>query len=570
MTFFGRDLVLRRALDKQWLSPGQLETARTELKRQPEAAGSTLELIRRLVANGALTPRQVAELQAEVLGLDVLEPDPAKISPEVLALVAREFARRHALLPIDRRAGVMRVAVCDPFETDGTDSLAHLLGCEISTGVVPEDVFESVFTILYGPAKVPTAGAHEESYGERPESMTARAGVAEDENDAPVIQLVQGFIAEALARRASDIHLEPLAGRFRVRYRVDGLLVDAGGPPRALHPAVISRVKIMANLSIAEKRLPQDGRIQLSGQGRAIDLRVASLPTVHGETMVLRVLDRAARQPGLDDLGLAAGDRSTLERLICLPDGIVLVTGPTGSGKTTTLYGCLQHLNQPDRKIITVEDPVEYQLTGINQVPVRTETGMTFAAALRAMLRQAPNGVRVGEIRDLETAEIALHASLTGHMVFSTLHTNDAPGAVARMADLGVKPFLLAASLRAVVAQRLVRKVCRQCGERYRPGPAEWQGLGLAGLPPREVEFTRGPGCLACQGTGYHGRIGLFEIFLINEAVQQVIHERVSPVRLRGMARAQGLGTLRADGIRKVSAGLTTSEEVVSMTPGDS
>ena len=570
MTYFGRDLLLRRALDKQWLSPGQLETARTKLNRQPEAAGTTLELIRRLVADGVLTPRQVAELQAELLDLDVLEPDPANISPEILALVPREFARRHALLPINKRAGVVRVAVCDPFDTDGIDSLAHLLGCGVRTGVLPEDVFESVFPKLYGPATAPASAAHDASYGERPESMTAQVGVAEDENDAPVIQLVQGFIAAALARRASDIHLEPLAGRFRVRYRVDGLLVDAGGPPRALHPAVISRVKIMANLSIAEKRLPQDGRIQLSGSGRAIDLRVASLPTVHGETMVLRVLDRGARQPGLDALGLTAADRGTLEQLISLPDGMVLVTGPTGSGKTTTLYGCLQHLNQPDRKIITVEDPVEYQLTGINQVPVRSETGLTFAAALRAMLRQAPNVVMVGEIRDLETAEIALHASLTGHMVFSTLHTNDAPGAVARMADLGVKPFLLAASLRAVVAQRLVRKVCRQCEQHYRPGQAEWQALGLAGLPPREVEFARGQGCPACQGTGYHGRIGLFEIFLINEAVQQLIHERVSPVRLRGWAREQGLGTLRADGIRKVSAGLTTSEEVVSMTPGDS
>jgi general secretion pathway protein E/type IV pilus assembly protein PilB len=285
----------------------------------------------------------------------------------------------------------------------------------------------------------------------------------DNEADAPIVRMVHKVILEAIQRRASDIHLEPLEKRFRLRYRIDGVLLEVENPPKRLQLAVISRLKLMANMSIAEKRVPQDGRIQIDVAGKSIDLRVSCLPTVHGESIVMRILDKEGLTLGLPELGYLADDQEQLEGLIALADGIFLVTGPTGSGKTTTLYACLHHINKPDRKIITVEDPVEYQLAGINQVPVRMEIGMTFAAALRSMLRQAPNIIMVGEIRDLETAEIAINASLTGHMVFSTLHTNDAPSAVTRLIDIGVKPFLVATSMRATMAQRLVRRVCRRC-----------------------------------------------------------------------------------------------------------
>ena len=325
----------------------------------------------------------------------------------------------------------------------------------------------------------------------------------------------------------------------------------------------------MANISIAEKRLPQDGRMQIRHAGRSLDLRASTLPTVHGESMVLRILDGADLRPGLTELGLMPDDRAALEQLIAKPNGLVLATGPTGSGKTTTLYACLQQLNQTDHKIITVEDPVEYRLSGINQVAVRRESGLTYSSALRAMLRQAPNTVMVGEIRDQETAEIALHASLTGHLVFSTLHTNDATGAVARLLDLGVKPFLLAGSLRAVLAQRLVRKICSQCRQPVIPTAEELAQLRLEPQLGGLSTIMRGAGCPACLGTGYHGRLGIFELLVLDDEISQLIHERPGSARLREWARGRGMRTLREDGARKAIAGLTTIEEVVSMTAGD-
>ena len=386
----------------------------------------------------------------------------------------------------------------------------------------------------------------------------------------PVIRLVQDLIADAIRRRASDIHLEPLERRFRVRYRIDGVLLEVDAPPKRLQLAIISRLKIMANISIAEKRVPQDGRIQIETAGRTLDLRVSSLPTAHGESIVMRILDKEGLKLGMPELGFLPDDQKEFERLIASPDGIMLVTGPTGSGKTTTLYACLHHLNQPDRKIITVEDPVEYQIAGINQVPVNADIGMTFAAALRAMLRQAPNIVMVGEIRDRETAEIAINASLTGHMVFSTLHTNDAPSAVTRLIDIGAKPFLVAASLRSAMAQRLVRRICPACKKAYTPvrcascTRSAWTPAQLAG-----ATFAHGAGCAACHGTGYRGRMGIFEIFLVHDGIRGMIYGNVTAARLRQQARADGMRTMREDGLRKVLAGLTTIEEVVSVTVGD-
>jgi general secretion pathway protein E/type IV pilus assembly protein PilB len=363
--------------------------------------------------------------------------------------------------------------------------------------------------------------------------------------------------------------LEPLSKTFRVRYRIDGVLQEMKSPPKRLQASIISRLKIQSNMSIAERRIPQDGRIQTQVGTKFIDLRVSCLPTNHGESIVMRILDKEGLRLGLPELGFFTDDQQTFEKLIALPDGILLVTGPTGSGKTTTLYSCLHFINRPDRKIITVEDPVEYQLGGINQVQVNETVGLSFSLALRSILRQAPNVIMLGEIRDLETATIAINASLTGHLVFSTLHTNDAPSAVTRLIDIGVKPFLVASSTRALMAQRLVRKICRQCAAPYTPSDAELRSLNLDPGNVAGATFMKGKGCGNCSGTGYRGRFGVFEIFVIDDEARKLIYERVPSSVLRTRAREMGMRSLREDGIRKVLAGLTSPEEVVRSTVGD-
>ncbi|MGN6644366.1 MAG: GspE/PulE family protein, partial [Verrucomicrobiota bacterium] len=389
------------------------------------------------------------------------------------------------------------------------------------------------------------------------------------EADAPLIKLVNQLIVDAFKLRASDIHLEPLEKTFRLRYRIDGMMQEMKAPPKRLQAAIIARLKIQSNMSIAEHRIPQDGRIQTAVGNKLIDLRVSCLPTNHGESIVMRILDKDGLRLGLAELGFFTDDQQTFERLIGLPDGILLVTGPTGSGKTTTLYSCLHFINRPDRKIITVEDPVEYILAGINQVQVNESVGLSFQMALRSILRQAPNVVMIGEIRDMETASIAINASLTGHLVFSTLHTNDAPSAVTRLIDIGVKPFLVASSTRALMAQRLVRKVCKQCAAPSMPTEAELRSLGLDGDAVKKATFMKGKGCSNCSGSGCRGRFGIFEIFVVDDEARKLIYEKVPSSVLRARAREMGMRTLREDGIRKVLAGLTTPEEVIRATVGD-
>jgi general secretion pathway protein E/type IV pilus assembly protein PilB len=404
------------------------------------------------------------------------------------------------------------------------------------------------------------------------EVEVGKAGVTTDDDgatveaDAPIIKLVNTIIVEAFKARASDIHLEPLGKKFRLRYRIDGMLHEMKSPPKRLQASILSRLKIQSNMSIAERRIPQDGRIQTSVGGKMIDLRVSCLPTNHGESIVMRILDKEGLKLGLPELGFFTDDQQTFERLIGLPDGIILITGPTGSGKTTTLYAVLNFINRPDRKIITCEDPVEYVLSGINQVHVNETVGLTFAAALRSMLRQAPNVIMLGEIRDLETATIAINASLTGHLVFSTLHTNDAPSAVTRLIDIGVKPFLVASSTRALMAQRLVRRVCRKCSQPYQPSDAELRALSVDPAKQEGAKFSKGKGCPDCTKTGYRGRFGIFEIFVIDDEARKLIYDKVSATVLRARAREMGMRTLREDGSRKVVAGLTTPEEVIRAT----
>jgi general secretion pathway protein E/type IV pilus assembly protein PilB len=528
-----------------------------------------------LVSMGVCSKADMLKTLAGQFGMEVITLQGLDIPREILDMVPGDVAQRYKIVPVFFNDNVLTVAIGDPLDVDTIDGLRYVLKCNVEGVVAPPNEIDQAIAHYYGRA----TGAVDQMLNEITEGTLALPDEVQEqlisdsdvsESDAPIIKLVSLIIMEAFRSRASDIHLEPMPKKFRVRYRIDGVLHEVESPPKRLQSAIISRVKIMANMSIAEKRIPQDGRIQINVMGKDLDLRVSSIPTNHGESIVMRILDKGSIALGLPQLGFFADDQQVFERLIGLSDGIILVTGPTGSGKTTTLYACLNTINKPDRKIITVEDPVEYQMSGINQVQVRADIGMTFAAALRAILRQAPNIIMIGEIRDLETAEIAINASLTGHLVFSTLHTNDAPGAVTRLIDMGVKPFLVASSTRAIMAQRLVRKICEKCKEPYTPPESELRLLGPAAQQLANATIYHGAGCADCKGTGYRGRIGIFEIFLIDDQVRNLIFDQVPATELRIKARELGMRTLREDGLRKVAAGLTTLSEVLRVTMGDS
>lgn len=569
------DFVLQLALDKGVLTQAQIDAANAKIAAHTDLTTAPPKLVETLIASRAVESRQLSKLLADEFGMPLVDLAALRVpSTEAMALVPRSLAVRYTVFPIAKEGGTLKLAITDPLDVDTIDSLGHVVKLNIEPSVAPADEIRHAIDRFYGKDSAELDAMLDNfSVGGADASVATTvpgAGAASaEEGDAPIIKLVHQIILEAIQRRASDIHLEPLEKRFRVRYRIDGVLLEIENPPKRLQLSMISRLKIMANISIAEKRIPQDGRIQINMTGKQIDLRVSSLPTAHGESIVMRILDKEGLQLGLPELGFFSDDQAVVERLIALPDGIMLVTGPTGSGKTTTLYSCLHFINKPDRKIITVEDPVEYQLAGINQVPVRHDVGMTFASALRAMLRQAPNIVMVGEIRDLETAEIAINASLTGHMVFSTLHTNDAPGAITRLIDIGVKPFLVSTSLRAAVAQRLTRKICKQCKKPYTPDSNELRSLNITPQQAANATFMRGEGCQNCNGTGYRGRAGIFEMFVVNEEIQRMIYDNVGTAKLRDKARSLGMRTMREDGVRKALAGLTSIDEVVSITVGD-
>ena len=374
------------------------------------------------------------------------------------------------------------------------------------------------------------------------------------------------LIEEALKRRASDIHVEPLEHKFRIRYRIDGVLHEIQGPPKRLQGSIISRLKIMAGMDIAEKRLPQDGRIKLRLENKELDLRVSTLPATYGESVVMRILDKSNFMVGLEDMGLLPEIKKNFEMLINLPNGMILVTGPTGSGKTTTLYATLSHINQKERKVITIEDPVEYQLDGINQVQVKSQINLTFANGLRSMLRQAPDIIMVGEIRDLETAEIAIQSALTGHLIFSTLHTNDAASAVTRLVDMGIKPYLVASTVQGILAQRLVRTICPSCREAYKPSAEELAMLSILPDQLKDFELYKGKGCSACNNTGFKGRMGIYELLIMNDPMRELVIENTSSAVLCKKAREFGMLTLKEDGMEKVKRGYTTIEEVLRVT----
>ena len=530
-----------------------------------------------LVKEEIVSEEDVLGLLASQFGMDMVDIDASQLDTELAKVISAEDARKYGVVPLMRDGDTLTVAVQDPLDYDSLDRLRYMLKCNVEGVVATRSDIARAMEVLY-----PGSSADMEALladlkdkdvdvESRGNELQDQLGVAEaSESDAPVIKLVSMIIMEAFKRRASDIHLEPLENRFRIRYRIDGALQDMDPPPKRLQPAIIQRLKIQAGMKISEKRIPQDGRIQVSVKGRDLDLRVSSVPTNHGESIVMRILDKQNLALGLPELGFLSDDQQKFEQLIGLSDGVLLVTGPTGSGKTTTLYACLGQMNTPNRKIITVEDPVEYQMAGVNQVQVNRDVGLDFSAALRSILRQAPNIVMIGEIRDQETADIAMEAALTGHLVFSTLHTNDAPSAITRLIDIGVKPYLVASAVRAVMAQRLVRCICRECKEERAPTTRELKMLGEMGAKNiQNMKMYRGRGCSVCSMTGYKGRKGIFEIFMMTEELQRLVFDQRPSAELRALARENGMRSLREDGLLKVASGMTSLDEVLRVTMGD-
>jgi type IV pilus assembly protein PilB len=529
-----------------------------------------------LIAMGRCTQMDVSKALASQFGMDTINLEDYVVPEDVLSMVPRHIARRYKIVPVYKHDGTLTVAISDPLDVDTVDSLRYILKMNVEPVVASKAEIDAALERYYGSSEDTVENMLQEiTEGEVDIGLGGKAGdttieaPTETEADAPIIKLVGLMILDAYRNRASDIHVEPLERRLRVRFRIDGVLQEMESPPKRLQAAIISRLKIMANMSIAEKRIPLDGRIQIPIMGRSLDLRVASCPTNHGESIVMRILDKSSIQLGLKDLGFFSDDQERMEKIISLPDGVFLVTGPTGSGKTTTLYACLNTINKPDKKIITVEDPVEYELAGINQVQVQSEIGLTFSLALRSILRQAPNIVMIGEIRDLETANIAVAAALTGHLVFSTLHTNDAPSAVTRMVDMGVKPFLVASAVRGIMAQRLIRRICKNCKEPYQPTEREIKALNIKPEDVEKATFFHGKGCADCGKSGYRGRMGIYEIFVLDDEVRRLIYEKAPANVIRIRARELGMRTLREDGTRKVLTGVTTPEEVISITQSD-
>jgi general secretion pathway protein E/type IV pilus assembly protein PilB len=560
------DYVLKVLEEIGLVSRKQIAQARAKLNGAP----SVVDV---LVRDGVVSADDISRSLAAQAQMHWIDLSAVVIPPEIISQISAADARRFKVIPVTFGESGLVLAISDPLDVDTIDSLNFLLQRDLELVCTSPEKIRQALIKYYGTAEE-AADVLQHKIGDEVdlglEIGDGTEAVAIDEADAPIIRLVSMLIIEAHKLGASDIHLEPLDKKFRVRFRIDGVLQEMQAPPKRLQSAIISRLKIMTgSMSIAEKRLPQDGRIQVKIKKKPIDLRVSTIPTNHGESIVMRVLDKSSLLLGLPELGFLSDDQEKFERLLHSPDGILLVTGPTGSGKTSTLYACLNYINKPDRKIITVEEPVEYQMTGINQVQVNNDVGMTFPIALRSILRQAPNIIMIGEIRDLETASIATNASLTGHLVFSTLHTNDAPSAVARLVDIGVQPFLVASSVRAIMAQRLVRRLCTHCKHPADLSETEMRALRIEPSQVKDSQVMKAPGCDHCRHTGYRGRMGIFEIFIIDDDVRHMINKRTSTFLLRQRARELSMRTLREDGVRKVLSGLTSADEVISVTIAD-
>jgi len=554
------DILLR----KQIIAIDQLEEA------ERLATSTGIKLQDAITKLNYATPVEVMSAIAEKHGMQFVDLNDLEIPKAVIELVPESVARENVVLPLSLEGSTLKIITSDPTNYDTIQKLQFILNKDIVPVLAVQEQIQEAINRNYGQTETESVDSMLVEFTDtaieftQTESMASLA--AAEDSDAPVVRLCNLIIQEAINLRASDIHIEPFADRVRIRYRIDGVLVERDAAPRRLLAPLLSRLKIMGQIDISEKRRPQDGRIKMTVHGKHFDLRVSILPTVHGQSAVMRILDRGNIQINIRDLGFSEEDYIKFQQIIKRPNGIFLVTGPTGSGKTTTLYAALNELNRPDRKIITAEDPVEYYLPGINQVEVKHNIGLDFARIIRAMLRQAPNIILVGEIRDKETAEIAVQASLTGHLVFSTLHTNDAPSAVTRLADIGIPPFLIASSVIAIMAQRLVRLVCTKCKEPYTPTASE---LRAAGITPDQAErgnFARGRGCNHCRQTGYRGRIGIFELMKMTSIIRELTFAQAPTQEIRRKARSHGgMRTLLDDGVQKAMKGLTTLEEVLSI-----
>jgi type IV pilus assembly protein PilB len=551
-------------IEQHVLQPSQAEDVLNEAQLNGKSIAQTM------IDSGFVDEHGFYQTIATALGTEFVDLDGREISPAVLKLIPSGLARLHRALPIALSGNTLRVTLVDPLDLRAAEDLRFALGKDIDVVVSPTEQIENRIKDHYG-ADTSSMEDVLKQLGEAGDMLQIRgdetaAAVEAEANATPIIRFVDLIMYQAIQDRASDIHFEPFENEFKIRYRVDGALYEMSPPPRHLALPVISRVKVMANMNIAERRLPQDGRIQKNIAGRHVDLRVSTLPTQFGESVVLRVLDRTTVNLDLEMLGMPDYIHSYILEIIERPNGIFIVTGPTGSGKTTTLYSCLRKINTIDSKLLTAEEPVEYDLEGIVQVPVNEAIGLTFARVLRAFLRQDPDRIMVGETRDLETAQISIQASLTGHLVFTTLHTNDAPGAITRMIDMGVEPFLISSTLEAVLGQRLIRSICPNCRTTYQPNDSLLAQLELSRRDIGKKNFYYGKGCDACNQTGYKGRKGIYELMRITDPVRELINERAPTVTLKEKAIELGMITLRQDGVRSIFAGDTTIEEVLKYT----
>ena len=490
------------------------------------------------------------------------------VPAEVVALLPESVARENTIFALAENGGTLRIATSDPTDIDTQEKLRFILNREVEMALAPRDQIVEAINRHYGTSDGESADSMLQEFTDTAIDFTETAveqaanQQQEDNSDAPVVKLVNLIITEAVQLRASDIHIEPFEDRVRIRYRIDGRLVERDNPPRRLLGAILSRIKILAKLDIAERRRPQDGRIKLTADGKDYDLRVSVLPTNHGQSVVMRILDKDNIRVGIRQLGLSENDFRQFKNLIRRPNGIILVTGPTGSGKTTTLYASLNELNRPDTKIITAEDPVEYYLAGINQVEIKHSIGLDFARVIRSMLRQAPNVILVGEMRDTETAQMGIQASLTGHLVFSTLHTNDAPGAITRMIDMGVPAYLVASSIIAVLAQRLVRVNCPKCKQPHQPLDTQIEAAGITPEMLKGATFMKGRGCSNCQKSGYKGRLGIFELMVMTSKIRELAFQGAPTQEIRRAAVGHGMAVMFDDGVQKALRGVTTLDEV--------
>lgn len=558
--------LIQICINQNFIDRSQAEALKEQLAARQEESVTAEDILRE---SGCLTEEQLAVAVSAQLQLPYFQPLEIGIDEGLIKLLSPRQAEKARAIPLQLEGNRLTIATDQPLKLEVFDQLRDSLGYRLKLTVASETQISEALKKYYGASLESVATVLEDlnetdlsqyyTLSENEVSTIAPESLA---NEAPIIRLVNTIISGAVKAGASDIHLEPFEHQIRLRYRVDGVLQETDPPPRSLYPAVASRIKLMAGMDITERRIPQDGRIKIKITNREVDIRTAVVPTLHGEAIVMRLLNRETILLGLEQLGFSPFNLEQFNKLIKKPHGMILVTGPTGSGKTTTLYAALQTLNEPVRKIITIEDPVEYQLNGINQIQVNPKLNFTFAQGLRTVVRHDPDVILVGEIRDRETAEVAIQSALTGHLVFATLHTNDAASAFTRLMDMGIEEFLVASTVQGVLAQRLVRKICPHCSTSYRPLSgelelvADWEG----------VDFKKGAGCEECNAIGYRGQIGLFELLVANEEVERLIMERTNVGKIREAAIREGMITLRADGLRKVAAGLTTLTEVIRVT----